>query len=346
MINRLNTKKLGIACLLGSAMLFLCLLEFFFRRSALFADWVDRALGAPIRGGLARLFAWVPFSLTGLLLLSLPLLFLLILLLGYRALDKKGGFSRFLLSVLSLFCVFALLFSLTLSPGYHKPKLSETLSLSLTKPRGEELSAVTAWLSGLLSGAPPPAPSWEELTGRLKAAYQALGERYGFPTESVFSVKKAQSGALSALGIIGLYAFPFGEITVNPDYPQTALAFTLSHEMAHALGFSREEEADLLAFLACLESKDAYLGYAGALGMLQRVLPDLRESSSVLWEQAGESLPNGARSEMEDWGRAYEKTALPTMADEERSGHEGLSALLCAYYRRFVSPEASSLSIL
>lgn len=339
MVNDFKKTKLGIACLLGSAMLFLCVLQFFLRRYAAFAEWVDRTVGAPLRGWLSRLSSGVPFSLTGLLLVSVPLLFILLLILGYRALDKKGGFSRFLLSLLSLLCMFSLLFTLTLSPGYHKTPLSEKLSLYVSEPNGEELARVTAWLSGLLSETVPPAPSPEELAARLDASYRALSEKYDFPVNQKFSIKEERGGALSALGIIGLYSFPFGEITLNSEYPKTALAFTLAHEMAHASGYSREEEADLMAFLACLESGDAYLCYAGVLGMLQRLLPALRESSSALWEAAGQDLPNEAKREMEESGRVYEKAALPTMAtEEEKSGHEGLSSLLYAYYRRFVSP--------
>ncbi len=340
MMRCLKKIKLGIACLLGLAMLFLCGLHCLFGRLPPFAEWVDRTLGAPLRSRLSHFSSGIPFSLTGLLLVSVPFLFVLLLVLGYRSLDKKGGFSRFLLSVLSLLCVFALLFSLTLSPGYHKAPLSEKLSLSVSKPSAEELAAVTAWLSALLREEMPPAPTVEETAASLIEAYRALGEKYGFFVNREFSIKQEKSGVLSALGIIGLYAFPFGEITVNPDYPVSARAFTLSHEMAHALGFSREEEADLMGFMACLESKEPYLRYAGALGMLQRVLPDLKESSSVLWSAAGQELPSQAKTELEEAGRAYERAALPTMAGEEkRSGHEGLSALLYAYYRRFVSPE-------
>lgn len=339
MANDFKKSKLRIACLFGSAMLFLCGFQLLLRRFPPFSAWVDRTLGAPVRSALSSLSSGIPFSLTGALLISVPVLFILILVWGYRSLDKKGGFSRFLLSVLSLLCGFALLFSLTLSPGYHKPPLSEKLSLTVKEPSGEELAAVTSWLSGLLCDGVPSAPAQEELTAALVASYRTLGEKYDFPVNEKFSVKEERRGVLSVLGIIGLYAFPFGEITLNAEYPKTSLAFTLAHEMAHASGYSREEEADLMAFLACLESGDEYLCYAGVLGMLQRVLPSLRENSSRLWEEAGEKLPNEAKKEMEKAGQVYEKNALPTMAsEEEKNGHEGLSSLLYAYYRRFVSP--------
>ncbi len=336
----LKRTTLCIACLFSTAMLFLCGLQFLLRRYPSFAAWADAAIGAPLRSALSRLSSRIPFSLTGLLLLSAPLLLILLLVLGYRSLDKRGGFSRFLLSVLSLLCIFALLFSLTLSPGYHKTPLFETLSLRINEPSAEELAGLSAWLSGLLREEIPPTPLGEELVSRLQASYRALGEKYGFFVNPEFSIKEEKSGVLSAMGIIGLYAFPFGEITVNLDYPASARAFTLSHEMAHALGFSREEEADLMGFMACLESGDEYLTYVGALGMLQRVLPDLKESSSQLWETAAEELPSQAKNELREAGHAYERAALATMANEEKkSGHEGLSALLYAYYRRFVSPE-------
>ncbi len=337
-----KAKIRGMAVLLGAAVLFLFLFELGFRYSPRFAEQFDLSVGTHLRQLLSAFSGLFAFSLSGLLLLLLPVLFFLVLTLGYRSLNKNGGFRRFLLSFFSFFAIAALLFSLTLSPGYHKPPLSEKLSLSLGRPTGEELSEVVAWLSKLAEK-PKDSPKEEVLLASLTSAYQKMGESYGFSTYEGVTVKTAPASPLSTLGILGLYVPPLGEITVNPDYPAAFRHFTVAHEMAHAYGFSREEEADLVAFIACLTSRQDTLIYAGAVGMLQRVLPALRESSSTLWENAGGELPKDAKAEIEEAGGVYDKATLPTMADDgsQENGHEGLPALLCAYYRSFVSPPAS-----
>jgi len=50
---------------------------------------------------------------------------------------------------------------------------------------------------------------------------------------------------MSYLGIGGVY-FPFtGEANVNISMPHTSIPFTACHEMAHQIGFAREDEATL-----------------------------------------------------------------------------------------------------
>jgi len=56
---------------------------------------------------------------------------------------------------------------------------------------------------------------------------------------------------MSYLGIGGVY-FPFtGEANVNISMPHTSIPFTACHEMAHQIGFAREDEANFIAYIAC-----------------------------------------------------------------------------------------------
>ena len=54
------------------------------------------------------------------------------------------------------------------------------------------------------------------------------------------------------------------EANVNIDVPDFTLPFTMCHEQAHLRGFMREDEANFIAYLACMESVDQAIQYSGA----------------------------------------------------------------------------------
>jgi uncharacterized protein DUF3810 len=73
------------------------------------------------------------------------------------------------------------------------------------------------------------------------------------------------SRVFSYLGITGIF-FPWtGEPNVNADVPDPDIPFAIAHEMAHARGFAREEEAGYVGYLACGFHPDADFRYSGVL---------------------------------------------------------------------------------
>ncbi|MDR2657929.1 MAG: DUF3810 domain-containing protein [Oscillospiraceae bacterium] len=73
----------------------------------------------------------------------------------------------------------------------------------------------------------------------------------------------------SSLLIEGLY-FPFTfEALVNTSIPEIDLPFVACHETAHALGYAREEEANLVAAIVCAESPDPVFRYSGVMSSLR-----------------------------------------------------------------------------
>ena len=167
---------------------------------------------------------------------------------------------------------------------------------------------------------------------RLQAGLSAAGERYGLCQNPAARGKRTATAILSRLGYFGLYAFPFCEVTVSDRIPRATYTFTLAHELAHASGYVREEEADLVGFLACLESRDPYLLYAGASGMLGRLLCELYRSAPEAWEAASDKLSGAVRQELYESGEVYERDALATLAGDAPTYGE-TARLLCALYR-------------
>lgn len=299
-----------------------------------FADACATVSAPRIRSFLSGVCAFLPFSLTALTLLSLPVILLFLLVRGIRALSRPGGLFRYTVRILAAFLAFLSLFAAAFAPGYRTTPLGKRLLLSPRLPDSETLSRCVQYLSAM---AVPPgeAPPMEAWVPDLQKGFVAVLARYGYPEQTAPPLKVSRSGVLSFFGILGLYAFPFGEVTVNGDYPDALFCFTAAHETAHGYGFSREEEADFLAFLACEASGNAYLQYAAAVGMLGRLLPVLYREDPAAWQALSDVLPQGAREELSKANRTYSEAVLPAMAEEsEPDAYRDLSALLCAYLNK------------
>lgn len=77
---------------------------------------------------------------------------------------------------------------------------------------------------------------------------------------------------LSFTGILGYYNPFSAEAQYNPHLPSTSLPFTLSHESAHQLGFTREQEANFVAYLIGIESSDHEIRYSTYYTTLRHLL--------------------------------------------------------------------------
>lgn len=63
--------------------------------------------------------------------------------------------------------------------------------------------------------------------------------------------------------ITGVHFAPSTEALVNTLIPDALLPFTMAHELAHAKGVMREDDANLVAMYICLTSADPFIKYSG-----------------------------------------------------------------------------------
>ena len=63
--------------------------------------------------------------------------------------------------------------------------------------------------------------------------------------------------------IIGVHFAPSTEATINILIPDALIPYTMIHELVHAKGVMREDDANLVALYVCLLSDDPYLQYSG-----------------------------------------------------------------------------------
>lgn len=130
-----------------------------------------------------------------------------------------------------------------------------------------------------------------DVLARASMGYAACAEDYGVLDWNYGRPKPAWlSSMLSKVGVSGIYSPFTGEPHVNTELADSELPFTVAHELAHQIGFAREDEANFLAILACRAHPDADYRYSGALqgaayamGALARV--DLA-GATELWAAA------------------------------------------------------------
>jgi hypothetical protein len=63
--------------------------------------------------------------------------------------------------------------------------------------------------------------------------------------------------------ITGVHFAPSTEATINVLVPDALIPYTMIHELVHAKGVMREDDANLVALYVCLWSNDPYLQYSG-----------------------------------------------------------------------------------
>ena len=294
---------------------------------------LDRTVGAPLRSVLSRLSSLFRPSLAEWCILLLPLFLILLILAALSAAKSQRASRRLANGLLCFLLSFLAVYVLAFAPGQLRPKLTDALRLSDAPPTADEVLSCVSWLSALAEEK-PAYPGDAAVEEGLRTALGAAGERYGFTANTAVSVKKSATPLFLRLGYFGLYAFPFGEITLTVACPEATRAFTLAHEMAHASGFSREEEADAIALLTCLDSGDRYLISAAATGMLGRAMCALYEYSPALWERASAIVPDTARRELSDAGDVYEHGMAETGATVAEDYGAALF-YLCAIHRAY-----------
>ena len=140
----------------------------------------------------------------------------------------------------------------------------------------EELNALSARMRRDEDGNVAAAHSLAELSDLLNAEYGRQGGGY-FSPYFVRVKGVALSVPMSYLGITGIYIPFFAEANVNTCIPPYALGTTAAHEMAHAKGVSRENEANAAAYVLCICAEDDFLNYSGlmsAVSVLLNALPE------------------------------------------------------------------------
>lgn len=175
--------------------------------------------------------------------------------------------------------------------NYQRQPFATIAQLDTRPPASSELEALAAQLVDQANRLRRDLPEDEAgvmraaggargVLGRVNAGFATAAQAYPVLAGHCARPKPALSSPiLSWLGITGIYSPFTAEPNVNTNAPDPDLPFTASHELAHARGFAREDEANYLGSLACRLHSDADFRYSGTLASSAYVLAAIQRDS-------------------------------------------------------------------
>jgi hypothetical protein len=119
------------------------------------------------------------------------------------------------------------------------------------------------------------------------------------------------STGMSYLGITGIY-LPFtAEANVNVIVPDSQLPFTACHELAHQGGIAPEDEANFLAYAACVRHPDVDFRYSGAFNAALYALGALSQVDAGRAREQARWSPAVRRDikALQEWNERYQGPA-------------------------------------
>ncbi len=296
-----------------------------------FADFFNETVAAFFRAVLSYLTGFIPFSVAETLLYSAPVV-LVCLLIGCARAARRGRRQgiRYVLGMLSAAVLVYVLFVFTFAPGYRASTLSEKLGLREEAVSAHQLETAAETLAARAEtcldgivfrqrGASVMPYTYDQMSKKLMDAYDAVCEKYPFIQSLSSRVKPLSvSPLMTYTHISGVYTMFTGEANINVNYPDYTLPFTAAHELAHQRGIARENEANFVAFLVCIESEDPYIRYSGYQNMYEYVASALYSASQEKYYTLLSSLDLRVRYEMmayNEFFEPYRETVVSAVSD-------------------------------
>ncbi len=300
-----------LAILLTALLLFFILPMFPAVAEYVFARGIFRIIAFPVEW----LMSVFPFSVTELVVLALVPAVLVLLVCWIfrirRSSSKKKTVERGIRFVAWVLALVALVFMVMDGANFSRYPLTRLLDLPEEgRYTGEQLAAVMADLGKKASGVRLELAEdetgcsvlSESLSDTLLAGpgcYDSLREQYSFLTSGVWRVKAvALSHQWSYTGYTGVYCPWLGEASVNVDVPPCELGHTILHELAHTMGFAKEDECNFLGYLAAVSSGRNDFAYSGYLAAWTYCSNALYRYDKDLWRQVYAQCGAGMRRDI------------------------------------------------
>lgn len=189
------------------------------------------------------------------------------------------------LKLLNIVLILSISFKLLWGLNYSRPSITQQLHISNEKYTVKELVLLGDYFIEKLNILQPQTTAQlhyniKELSNKAVIDYQRMAEKNPFFSYRMPSVKPVLNGwVVSKIGIEGYYNPLSAEANVNMKLPAWVLPFVTYHEISHQMGIAREDEANLVAYLVGINSKDPNFLYSVNYNMLRYILLEIRIKS-------------------------------------------------------------------
>lgn len=270
-----------------------------------YPGWVEKNYSRgmyPVISKVQRfLFGWLPLSAGDLFYAFLILVILYKTFQFFKALFKKkvtrkyfvAGLQQIIFFILFIYVFFNLLWGL----NYNRRGIAYQLKLDVKPYTTADLDTLTSviqqranYYAGFVSEAQRDSFDRKKvLFSSACEAYREVAKKYAFLKYQPRSIKPSIYSYLgNYLGFQGYYNPFSGEGQVNTTIPRFLEPFVTTHEMAHQLGYAKENEANFVGFLACRAYESNAFRYSVYFDMYNYAITELytRDSSIAKGHQA------------------------------------------------------------
>ena len=267
---------------------------------------------------LRYIFGWIPFSVGDLLYSAVVLWLIYKLVRVVKSVLKKqinwkntGLFAWSMINTsLSVYIIFNLFWGI----NYNRAGIASQLGLKMDKYSQQDLTTVNQLLvekvntsKQALMQQQAEYPGNSTLFLKVQQAYIKAEKVYPFLNYKPVSLKPSLWSWLgNYMGFTGYYNPLTGEAQVNTLVPKFLQPFTACHEVAHQLGYAKENEANFVGYLSATASGDSLLQYSVYLDMFIYCNRNLYGMDSTSAKKYKEQLVPDVLADLKEW-RTFNK---------------------------------------
>jgi Protein of unknown function (DUF3810) len=249
------------------------------------------------------LLGWIPFSIGDLFYGFLGLIILIKTFQLFKTVFKKqfnkayliSGLKQLLFFVLFVYVFFNALWGL----NYNRKGIAYQLKLDVKKYTVQDLDTLSIKLHERLNfyAAQIDTIKREQLEKKsimfkqAAEAYHIIEKKYPFLTYHPKSLKPSIYSYVSHyIGFYGYYNPFSGEGQVQTIVPVFVQPYVACHEIAHQVGYAKENEANFVGYLACKESLSVDFKYSVYYDMFTYASGDLFKKDTALAKELSKNM--------------------------------------------------------
>jgi hypothetical protein len=279
--------------------------------------------------GIGRITSLVPFSIAENLILFLVAVFIIYLInITVKTIKYKSSryIKFFIINILSAASIIYFLFVLFCGINYYRNEFTVYSGLEIKESSKDELIELCNDLiinanelkqninKDKNGGTLLFDDNYYETSKRAKKSFNNISQQYEILKGHYVLPKPVKlSREMSYTRITGVF-FPFTfESNVNVDIPDYQIPSTMCHELIHQKGFMREDEANFISYLACVNSGYDDFAYSGTMLALTYSMNALYkedyEAFENLYAKYSDGVLNDLKISNDYWKQFETKTA-------------------------------------
>jgi len=357
-----KTRKIPYAWSIGLPILLILLI----RLVSSFPGIIENNYSTGIYPYIAMFFrtltGWLPFSIGDILYLAAGA-WMVWKLVKYLRLAFRRKLTRplFFQGLFHLFLVTALIyifFNLNWGLNYDRMGISHQLRFNREVYTVSDVAELDSILIGKINASKQAwlrsggkYPSTREMFAKTKDAYSNLQKSYDWLGYSHQSIKPSMFGWLgNYVGFTGYYNPFTGEAQVNTNVPKFLRPYISCHEVAHQLGYAKENEANFVGWLAASSSADSLFLYSTYFDMFIYANRSLYNADSALARRYRNRLDTAVKQDLRELRKfliEHENPVEPVIrwaygkylqANQQPSGeltYDEVIADVIAYYKKY-----------